>query len=77
MVPKTLQVRDLPDQVHAELARRAALAGKSLSDYVGGVLTAVAARPTLAEWVKRVSEDPAVAGLSSDDIVASIREGRR
>ena len=31
---KTIQVRDVPEEIHAELRSRAAAAGTSLSDYL-------------------------------------------
>lgn len=37
-MPVMLQVRNLPDDVHAKLKQRAKDAGMSLSEYVGGVL---------------------------------------
>ncbi|HST97914.1 MAG TPA: toxin-antitoxin system HicB family antitoxin, partial [Geodermatophilus sp.] len=41
---KMLQVRNVPEDVHAELRRRARAAGVSLSDYVLRELERVAAR---------------------------------
>jgi hypothetical protein len=52
-VSKMLQVRHVPDAVHAELARRAAAAGVSLSDYVLRELERVAARPPIEEVLAR------------------------
>ncbi|MGY1619043.1 FitA-like ribbon-helix-helix domain-containing protein [Geodermatophilus sp. SYSU D00691] len=48
-----LQVRNVPDDVHAELRRRAAAAGVSLSEYVLRELERVAARPPVAEVLAR------------------------
>ncbi len=50
---KLLQVRHVPDAVHAELVRRAATAGVSLSDYVLRELERVAARPPVEEVLAR------------------------
>jgi len=50
---KMLQVRNVPDDVHAELRRRAAVAGMSLSEYVGRELRRLAAAPTLEELFAR------------------------
>ena len=51
---KMLQVRDVPDEVHAQLRRRAAAAGMSLSDFARQELTRLAQRPSLqtswTEW---------------------------
>jgi plasmid stability protein len=52
-VSKMLQVRNVPDDVHAELRRRAAAAGVPLSEYVLRELERVAARPPVAEVLAR------------------------
>jgi plasmid stability protein len=52
-VSKMLQVRNVPDDVHAELRRRAAVAGVPLSEYVLRELERVAARPPVAEVLAR------------------------
>ncbi len=48
-----LQVRNVPDDLHAELRRRAAEAGMSLSDYVLRELRRVAERSPMAEVFAR------------------------
>ena len=53
---KTIQVRDVPDEVHAELRARAAAAGTSLSDYVLGELERVAQRSSDAEVLLRAAQ---------------------
>jgi antitoxin FitA len=50
-----VQIRDVPDEVHAILKARAALAGVSLSEYLRGVLERSAARPTPAELSARIA----------------------
>lgn len=50
-----LQVRDVPDDVHAELRRRAAAAGMSLSDFTRQELAQVARRPSLADVLDRAA----------------------
>ena len=49
----TIQVKNVPDQVHAELRRRSAAAGQSLQEYVLARLTEQASRPTLDEVLRR------------------------
>lgn len=53
---KTIQVRDVPDDVHAELRARAVEAGTSLSDYVLGELERVARRSSNAETLLRAAQ---------------------
>jgi plasmid stability protein len=50
-----LQVRDVPDDVHAELRRRASAAGMSLSDFARQELARVVRRPSLAELLDRAA----------------------
>lgn len=56
-------IRDLPDEVHAELARRAATSDMSLRAYLGEVLSDHVAVPSMGEWLQRVRDlGPAHAG---------------
>ncbi len=50
-----LQVRDVPDDVHAELRRRATSAGMSLSDFTRQELSRLARRPSLGELLDRAT----------------------
>ncbi len=49
-----LLIRDLPEDVHAALQRRAKRQGQSLQQYVTRELTRLAARPSLAEVLDRI-----------------------
>lgn len=49
-------IRDLPDEIHAELARRAAAEDKSLRAYLRDVLTEHVAVPSIDQWLQRVRE---------------------
>lgn len=51
----SIQVKDVPDDVHATLRRRAAAAGKSLQEYLLARLTEDARTPTLEEVLDRAS----------------------
>jgi hypothetical protein len=52
-VPNVL-VRDLPDDVHAQLQRRAEAAGQSLQQYLTTELTRLATTPTITEVLERI-----------------------
>jgi plasmid stability protein len=47
-------IRDLPDEVHGELARRAAAKDMSLRAYLRQVLTEHVALPSMEDWLERV-----------------------
>ena len=49
----SIQVKDVPDDVHATLRRRAAAAGMSLQEYLLGRLIEDAHSPTLDEVLDR------------------------
>ncbi len=49
----SIQVKDVPDDVHATLRRRAAAAGQSLQEYLLAQLIEEAATPTLDEVLDR------------------------
>lgn len=69
-----LQVRHVPDDVHAELHRRAAAAGVSLSEYVLRELERVAARPPMAEVFTRSAARRIDVPL--EEVVAGVRADR-
>jgi len=50
-----LQLRDVPEGVHRELKVRASRSGRSLSEYVLGVLTRHVSTPTFEEIAARVA----------------------
>ena len=51
----SIQVKDVPDAVHATLRRRAAAAGMSLQEYLLARLTEDTSTPTLNEILDRAS----------------------
>jgi plasmid stability protein len=71
---KTIQVRNVPDEVHRTLRARAAASGVSLSDYALGELERVARRPPVAALLARAGER--AGGASGEAIVAAVRAGR-
>ncbi len=48
-------VRDLPDEVHASLQRRAEAAGQSLQQYLAIELTRLVSMPTMNDVLARIS----------------------
>jgi plasmid stability protein len=52
----SVQIKNVPDDVHRVLRRRAVEAGQSLQEYLLARLTEEAARPTLDEVLRRAGE---------------------
>lgn len=71
---KTIQIRNVPDDIHAALRMRAAGAGVSLSDYVLSELERVAGRPPVADLLRRAGAR--AGGVTRADIVGVVRAGR-
>jgi plasmid stability protein len=71
---KTLQVRNVPDDLHRTLKVRAAQSGTSLSEYVLAELRRAAERPTRAELLERIRSRPRV--RRPFDAASLVREER-
>ncbi len=52
-MPKTIQIRDVDDEVYAALRRRAAEAGISVPDLLRREAGRLARRPTVEDWMER------------------------
>jgi plasmid stability protein len=46
-----IQIRNVPEELHRDLKVRAAQTGMTLSDYLLSEIRALAARPTMQEWL--------------------------
>jgi antitoxin FitA len=70
-----VQVRDVPDDVHATLARRAELAGQSLQQYLAAQLAVLAATPTLDDLIDRI-ERRKLGSVPSSDALGALEADR-
>lgn len=68
-------VRNLPDDVHAELCRRARASGMSTRAYIAQVLGDHVASPSMAEWLADLRAMPPIAGAGTTgaELVAAAR----
>jgi plasmid stability protein len=73
-MPKTIQIRDLDDDVYAALTRRAAEAGLTVPDLLRREAARLAARPTVEEWLARTRRRPS--DVSRADVVVAVDELR-
>ncbi len=73
-MPKTIQVRDLDDDVYEALRRRAAEAGVSVPELLRREATRLAARPTAEEWLARTRRRPS--NIERADVLAALDETR-
>jgi plasmid stability protein len=70
-----VQIRDVPDDVHAALVRRAERAGQSLQQYLAARLAEIASAPTLEEVLDRIEVRPK-GRLSRGDAIESLTAER-
>ena len=54
-MPRMIQIRNVPDELHRRLKACAAMAGKWLSDYLPAEICAAAERPTVDELRARLA----------------------
>lgn len=71
---KTIQIRNVPDDVHRVLRTRATAAGLSLSDYALTELERIAEYPPVADVLVRAQSR--TGGAGTEAIVAAVRSGR-
>jgi antitoxin FitA len=73
---KMIQIRNVPDELHRDLKRRAALAGMSMSDYIKRELDRRSSKSTINEIYARSRGRSAGSTLTTQKIVDIIRESR-
>jgi plasmid stability protein len=72
-----VQIRGVSEEAHRRLKARAALEGKSLSEYLRLELEHIAALPTMQEMIERVAaRDPVDLGEPAADIIRRERQAR-
>jgi antitoxin FitA len=73
-----IQIRDVPDDVQAELARRAAAASQSLTQYVRELLVTEVSKPDIASIWDKAAKRARLAGseYSFEDVTSDVREFR-
>jgi hypothetical protein len=76
-MPKMIQVRNVPENVHRTLKAQAALAGMSLSDFLLAEIRHLAERPSIAELRERVRHrSPTTNRVSAAEAVRRERDAR-
>ncbi len=71
---KTVQIRDLDDQVYAALARRAAETGLSVPELLRVEATRLASRPSVETWLDRTTRRSST--VERAEILAALDEQR-
>lgn len=78
-MPKSITIRDVPDDVRDELAARAARSGRSLQEFLRAELTEMARREDLGAVLSRARDrvERTRSELPRDEILEHLAEDRR
>jgi antitoxin FitA len=73
-MPKTVQIRDIDDEVYTALVRRAGEEGITVPELLRREATRLAARPSVAQWLARTRRRPSE--ISTAEVLATLDEWR-
>jgi hypothetical protein len=73
-MPKTIQIRDVDDDVYAALQRRAGEEGITVPELLRREAARLAARPSVAQWLARTGRRPST--VSTAEVLATLDEWR-
>lgn len=71
---RSIQIRNVPDDIHRTLRARAAANGQSLSEYLLADITRLADRPPIGDVLLRASQRSG--GVEVRAIMEAVRTGR-
>jgi hypothetical protein len=72
----SVQIKNVPDETHAVLRRRAAAAHQSLQEYLLGKLIEEASRPTMGEIFDRIEREGTGATFTIQDTLDALEAER-
>ena len=73
-MPKTIQIRDVDDEVYAGLRKRAAEEGVTVPELLRAEAARIAARPSIATWLASTRRRSSAVGTA--DVLAALDELR-
>ncbi|CAN5784216.1 MAG: hypothetical protein ACR2NT_07970 [Acidimicrobiia bacterium] len=73
-MPKTVQIRDLDDEVYAALVRRASQEEISVPELLRREAGRLARRPSLGDWLARTRRRPT--SIDSFEVIEALDEAR-
>lgn len=73
-MPKTVQIRDIDDDIYAALVRRAAEEGITVPELLRREAARLASRPSVAQWLTQTGRRPSE--VSTAEVLESLDEWR-
>lgn len=74
-MPKTLQIRDVPDGQYRVLAERAARAGTTVPELLRREIERITERPSMDEWLERTRRRGPT-GITTEQVLEDLDEIR-
>jgi antitoxin FitA len=74
-MPKTIQIRNIDDDVYAELRKRAAEDGLSVPDLLRREAERLVSRPSMKQWLERVGRKP-ISDVQPGEVLEALDEWR-
>lgn len=74
-MPKTIQIRDVDDEVYAGLVRRAAAEGVTVPELLRRQARLLAAGPSMKEWLESTREGP-TSSITTEEVLEALDELR-
>lgn len=75
-MPKTLQIRDIDDDVYAGLQRRAAEDGVTVPELLRREATKLASRPSMKAWYAEIRRQNRSLNMTTEEVIAAFDEHR-
>jgi plasmid stability protein len=75
-MPKTIQIRNIDDEVYLALKRRAAEDGLSVPELLRREVQRLASRPSMREWLERVGRRPVNPNIAPGHVLEVLDEWR-
>jgi hypothetical protein len=73
---KTIQIRNVPDELHRSLKERAAREGTTMSDLILAELPRLAHRPSSPQLLERIRARTPAGGPSAAELIRAERDTR-
>lgn len=73
-MPKTVQIREIDDEVYAALTQRAAEAGLTVPELLRREAARLASRPSVEEWLERTRRRPS--SITRSEVLDALDELR-
>jgi hypothetical protein len=73
-MPKTVQIREIDDDVYLALSQRAAEVGMTVPELLRREAARLASRPSVEQWLERTGRRPSV--ISRSEVLEAIDEVR-